>query len=1743
MKNANPQNPKAAKSVSSQDSSFDIHKHLKKYTLVFTDKNTEKDFIQEKLSSSKCLINIFIFFQLILTVCNLTLFLLKINDFTPEANTSTSSTKTSNFLLINVFSLSLLSIGVIISLFIIKNHLTNSILLHFQCFLYSLNIFQILFSIKILQENKDDQGLLVTLTLSNPINLLIFFICYDLMFQLVWVNTRINSFIMNSCSNVLKIGLYVFYCYFNKFFDVEFSILASCFYGIIIMEIIFISRKFEIIEKTNFLYKINGVVGRNANGNTNGNKTNNTQILTQNNISQNVMNNFVESINSGYINLKLLTPKNNINSGNGGSGSATGSAKNFILKTKNKFFKENSKFFLKDEDSKNFINTNYLSQEKQELMLELIFSGISNKEKFLENFQKNEILQKIEKFVESPNPNHESKQVQIELEVSKSDKKLLDDISGYNYVSNLNLNQNQNSLSLLKNNKNNFNKNFDQFLFLNSICNYIKKNKTNFSTFSHLGKATLLTQHTEILSLEIFAKFSSTGNTSSPIEEIEFIFNDITKEELKKNFTQFLLRTSQYLHDFKNPLICIQNEVSELKEECEFLLSLLCKHNEDLDNNHNNIARVEVDEEDCLNLLDKFEYTKKMSEYCQMMIGTYEDLSKSLLNPNSSVKLVIENFDLISLLNFIEDMMNFQISNLKKNVEFFLKQEINMSFTEDNVISINTDQTKLKRVLINLLSNSLKFTQNGSITLIVTKEIINKKNYYKFSINDTGAGMSKAEMEKLFTPFNSNNENGNKNGVGLGLVIVKELTEKMGIGVKVNSVQGSGTSISFLIEDKEGVEGSINISNNYGNDYYGKKKSTKSFTRTNKEEKNINDLFNNIEIKEQVKDIDNTNEPYFNKILKTDSGNLNVDILSIGGNSNSDKPLIAIDRATTRERITTKERNASKERTATKERNTSKDKNKNKYINIVDISNENNYADQDNDNSMTYFTAENKVSLNDTQEINTRVFRLPPNLTNLIDVNDLTNDVITNVNTFKFNIGSSGTKGGLKDDNPTLTYSLSLIKSLNVSNLSNDGENNNGINNIANRLNSRNGTKKDFAFIMEESDNDNITSKDNDGEKGFSIEKALIEDEIKSMNKSMNKSINKSNITYNTNIEGVAGGGTNTTYNKDDKTNEKLKTNMTNDAKVITNIENDFTTVDKTINDKIITSNDRMLTNNSNINNIQNFNTPYAAPDPDANLMLMDNNHSGGAGGFNNLNASSGGFVTPTHSDNNTHIATNTYKNTFTGGAFINTTPTGGVNLLAMPTGNPTLFASPTGGANLLPTPTGNPVVSLFVTPTGNPGVTPGVTPRVNLNNSPSGGAFINSTPTGGINLLPTPTGNPGASLLVSPTGNPTGNPGANILVTPSGNLTVSPSGNPGLTPSGNFTVSPSGNPGLTPSGNFTVSPSGDPSVTNNKIEENILLKKKTTNPGGIINSTNTKIDLNTLNINPTNNNNTNIVNLNPTTDISPLTRNPTKKETSKSPSSKREKKGIKSKYLSKNNMVNLNVNINTTTNINSSKKLLAIYKFLNLNPINEINFTLTAIESKNYLNTPKLRFQNNFSKKNSSQFVNFISSKTVAFNNVVTNKLRPMISLESKATNKMTMKVLIIDDDKPIRSFCKNLFKKVEEKNNLLNFDIEEAEDGSTGLIKILEKISKNEKGFDIILTDDNMTYLDGSNMLHILLFMIENKLIKLEAGENIFNKFVICSSDVENVRKVVPFERHENLVICEKPLNMSTIKTLINF
>ena len=101
------------------------------------------------------------------------------------------------------------------------------------------------------------------------------------------------------------------------------------------------------------------------------------------------------------------------------------------------------------------------------------------------------------------------------------------------------------------------------------------------------------------------------------------------------------------------------------------------------------------------------------------------------------------------------------------------------------------------RVLSNLFSNAIKFTPKGSVTL----ELCKKEGLAVFNLTDTGSGISKDDLPKLFNRFKQlQKPNGSySNGTGLGLVIAKGIIETHGGKIKVTSVLGKGSTFSFTL--------------------------------------------------------------------------------------------------------------------------------------------------------------------------------------------------------------------------------------------------------------------------------------------------------------------------------------------------------------------------------------------------------------------------------------------------------------------------------------------------------------------------------------------------------------------------------------------------------------------------------------------------------------------------------------------------------------------------------------------------------------------------------------------------------------------------------------------------------------------------------------------------------------------------------------------------------------------------------
>ena len=113
--------------------------------------------------------------------------------------------------------------------------------------------------------------------------------------------------------------------------------------------------------------------------------------------------------------------------------------------------------------------------------------------------------------------------------------------------------------------------------------------------------------------------------------------------------------------------------------------------------------------------------------------------------------------------------------------------------------TLNTDATKVRQVLLNLLSNSAKFTERGTVTL----EAVADRDYptVRFSVRDTGIGMTPEQLGRLFEEFSQAEAGTYRHfgGTGLGLALSRQLARILGGDITVNSTLGVGSTFTFTV--------------------------------------------------------------------------------------------------------------------------------------------------------------------------------------------------------------------------------------------------------------------------------------------------------------------------------------------------------------------------------------------------------------------------------------------------------------------------------------------------------------------------------------------------------------------------------------------------------------------------------------------------------------------------------------------------------------------------------------------------------------------------------------------------------------------------------------------------------------------------------------------------------------------------------------------------------------------------------
>ena len=188
-------------------------------------------------------------------------------------------------------------------------------------------------------------------------------------------------------------------------------------------------------------------------------------------------------------------------------------------------------------------------------------------------------------------------------------------------------------------------------------------------------------------------------------------------------------------------------------------------------------------------------YLEKIGTSAQHLLSLINDILDMSRIESGRMTIRNEEFSFPKLIEQINTIFSGQCSEKKLEYNCHINGHIGEYYIGDSV--------KLRQVLINILGNAVKFTpEGGKVDLIVEKTAdFDKKSAIRFTIKDTGIGMSKDYLPKIFEAF-SQEDSGNTNkygSSGLGMAITKSIVEMMNGKIEVDSEKGKGTTFTVTV--------------------------------------------------------------------------------------------------------------------------------------------------------------------------------------------------------------------------------------------------------------------------------------------------------------------------------------------------------------------------------------------------------------------------------------------------------------------------------------------------------------------------------------------------------------------------------------------------------------------------------------------------------------------------------------------------------------------------------------------------------------------------------------------------------------------------------------------------------------------------------------------------------------------------------------------------------------------------------
>lgn len=189
-------------------------------------------------------------------------------------------------------------------------------------------------------------------------------------------------------------------------------------------------------------------------------------------------------------------------------------------------------------------------------------------------------------------------------------------------------------------------------------------------------------------------------------------------------------------------------------------------------------------------------YAHDIKSSAGALLSIINEILDSSKIESGKMELVKDNYEISSLLNDLYNMIGVRAKGKGLSLIFDIDPNIPTTLYGDDL--------RIRQVLVNLLTNGVKYTKEGSVTLTITGVAEGENVRLHFSVKDTGIGIREEDLDKLFAKFERIDEAKNRHveGTGLGMSIAMQLLNLMGSELKVSSEYGVGSEFYFELEQQ-----------------------------------------------------------------------------------------------------------------------------------------------------------------------------------------------------------------------------------------------------------------------------------------------------------------------------------------------------------------------------------------------------------------------------------------------------------------------------------------------------------------------------------------------------------------------------------------------------------------------------------------------------------------------------------------------------------------------------------------------------------------------------------------------------------------------------------------------------------------------------------------------------------------------------------------------------------------------------